>query len=107
MPQALRPLIDALALETDRAEAAQGLARAIGARHFLLFVEDPEIRVMLPAPGMAKTLEAGASWRELLRGCRGDVQLRAEVDVLGRTWHALALAQRGCAFVLLGEAPGN
>lgn len=105
MPRLLRPLIDALALEAGRQETARALASAIGAQHLLLCVEDPEIGAMLPAPGMSKTLAGGASWRDLLRCCRGETQIRAEVEVLGRRWHALAVAQRGCALVLLGDAP--
>jgi signal transduction histidine kinase/CheY-like chemotaxis protein len=54
---------------------------------------------------MTKTLAAGASWRDLLQRCRGEKQVRAEVDVLGRRWHALAVAQRDCALVLLADAP--
>ena len=105
MPHSLRPLIDALTQETGREQAAQILARAMGGHRLLLCVEDPELGVMLPAPGMTKTLSAGSSWRELLRRCASESELRAEVDVLGRSWHASALVQRGCAFVLLGDGP--
>ncbi|MBA2673805.1 ATP-binding protein [Ramlibacter sp.] len=105
MPHPLRPLIDALAQEDGRENAAQALARALGGQHLLMCVEDPEIGVMLPAPGMVKTWAAGASWRELLRRCARESRLQGEVDVLGRRWDAVALVHRGCAFVLLGDEP--
>jgi signal transduction histidine kinase/ActR/RegA family two-component response regulator len=104
MPHPLRPLVDALAQESGRAEAAQAVARALGGQHLLLHVMDPELRVMLPAPGMPKTLVAGASFRALLRHTAQEA-VTAEVEVLGRHWMASSLVRRGCAFVLLGDAP--
>jgi signal transduction histidine kinase/CheY-like chemotaxis protein len=103
MPHPLRALVDALARERGREEAASALARAVGAQHLLVFVEDEEVGMMLPAPGMTKTPLAGAPWRDFLRRCAGESELRAEVDVLGRSWHALAVVERGCAFVLLAD----
>lgn len=105
MPHRLRSLIDAVAHETGREQAARALATALGATHLLLFVEDPEIGVMLPAPGMAKTLAAGPSWRELLRRCRDEEQVDGEVEVFGRGWQAHGVMHEGCAFVLLSESP--
>lgn len=103
MPQPLRPLIDALAEEASRESAARALAAALGACHLLLFVRDPELDVMLPAPGMPKTLAAGASWRALLRRCAHDAEVTAKVEVLDGDWAARALTVGDCAFVLLGE----
>lgn len=99
----LRPLIDALAHEADRQSAAKALAVAVGACHLLLCVRDPELKVMLPAPGMPKTLAAGASWRALLQRLGDEAEVTAEVDVLGSRWAAHSLALGGCAFVLLAE----
>jgi signal transduction histidine kinase/ActR/RegA family two-component response regulator len=103
MPHALRPLIDAVAQEAGREQATQQLARALGARHLLLLVEDAELNVMLPAPGMPKTLATGAGWAEFLRRCRAEAAAEGRVDVLGGQWHARAVAVQGCAFVLLAE----
>jgi signal transduction histidine kinase len=107
MRQPLRPLIDALAQEAGRESAARALAVAVGACHLLLLVRDPELKVMLPAPGMPKTLAAGESWRALLRriGDKTDVtsEMTAEVEALGGRWAARVMAIGGCAFVLLGE----
>ncbi|HVE53148.1 MAG TPA: ATP-binding protein [Ramlibacter sp.] len=103
MPQPLRPLIDALAQEGDRRSAAQALAAAMGACHLLLCVQDPELKVMLPAPGTPKTLTGAASWRALLRRIGDEAEVTGEVEVLGGRWAARAVALRSCAFVLLGE----
>lgn len=103
MPQPLRPLIDALGPEAGRESAAQALAAEIGARHLLLYIQDPELQVLLPAPGMPKTLTAGPSWRVLLRRLADEPEATTEVDVLGGRWQARAVALGDCAFVLLGE----
>jgi signal transduction histidine kinase/CheY-like chemotaxis protein len=99
----LRPMIDALAQEFGREEAARALGQTLGGKHLLLYVEDPELKVMLPAPGMTKTLTAGKSWAALLRRCASEDRIAMEVDVLGQRLQALAVVQRGCAFVLLGD----
>lgn len=107
MRQPLRPLIDALASEAGRESAARALAVAVGASHLLLLIRDPELKVMLPAPGMPKTLAGGPSWRALLRRLADDpevtAEITAEVDALGGRWAARAMALGGSAFVLLGE----
>lgn len=103
MPQSLQTLIDALAREDGREAAAQALAGEMGARHLLLFVQDPELKVMLPGPGMPKTLRSGPSWRALLRRLVDEPEATSEVDVLGGRWHARAVVRGHCAFVLLGE----
>lgn len=105
MPHPLRALIDAIGQEAGREQRAQTLARAIGGQKLLLFVRDPEVGAFVPAPGMAKTLAAGATWRELLRACERESQVRAEVDLFGRRWHACALICNACAFVLLDDSP--
>lgn len=104
MRQPLRPLIDSLAHEAGRESAAKALALAMGACHLLLFIRDPELDVMLPAPGMPKTLAGGESWRALVRRLRDEPETTAaDVEVLGGHWTARATTQGGCAFVLLGE----
>ena len=105
MPQMLRQLIHALAGEAGREHAAQTLAAFVGAKRLMLFVEDPELRVMLPAPGMRKTLFAGPSWREMLQRCLHEVEPQGTVEVGGDEWHAHARVESGCAFVLLWESP--
>lgn len=103
MPPPLRPLIDALAHEAGRDLTSQTLAAAAGACHLLLLVRDRELKVMLPAPGMPKTLAAGPSWRALLRRLTDGEECTGEVEILGGSWIARAVMLGGAAFVLLGE----
>ncbi len=105
MPHSPRPWIDALASEAGREQAAQALANVIGAKHLLLLVKDPELGVLLPAPGMRKTQVAGPSWRTFLQRCLHKVRLEGNVEFEGRDWHANACVEGDCAFVLLCDTP--
>ena len=96
----LRSLIDALGDETRRAEAAGAIARSLGAAFLLLYIEDKELGVLLPAPGMPKTLTAGPRWREFIARCREPGELTAAVDIEGREFIAHARVTAHCAFVL-------
>lgn len=58
-------LLVALATPAQRATAAAGLAALAGAADALLFVRDPLLEVLLPAPGFRQTLP-GSSWRTFL-----------------------------------------
>lgn len=63
-------LIDAVAEPRgDRQGPVARLAQALGCEELLFFIVDPEIRVLLPAPGVAKTLRGGAGWRRFLKQC--------------------------------------
>ena len=62
-------LLQACADPRQRSAAAEALARALAARRVFLYVRDPELDAMLPAPGLPKTVAAGAGWREFLRRC--------------------------------------
>lgn len=96
----LRSLIDALGDETRRAEAAGSIARALGATYLLVYVEDKELSLLLPAPGMPKTLAAGTRWRQFLARCREAGEFTAAVDIEGREYIAHARGTAHCAFVL-------
>ncbi|MEO6094368.1 MAG: ATP-binding protein [Fibrobacteria bacterium] len=47
-----------------RSDAIRDLCREIGADHLLLFVEDPEIGISLPAPGFPQVLPQAAAWND-------------------------------------------
>jgi signal transduction histidine kinase len=96
----LRCLIDALGDETRRAEAAGAVATALGAAYLLVYVEDKELGVLLPAAGMPKTLSAGPRWRQFLAHCREPGEFTAAVDIEGREFIAHARVAGNCAFVL-------
>ncbi|WP_222432834.1 hybrid sensor histidine kinase/response regulator [Caenimonas sedimenti] len=99
----LRSLIDALSDEARRAEAAGELARALGAAYLLVYVEDKELRLLLPAPGMPKTLSAGPRWRAFLADCREPGDHAAAVDIEGQEFVAHARVTEHCALVLVGD----
>jgi signal transduction histidine kinase/ActR/RegA family two-component response regulator len=103
----LRDLLQALAASGRRAEAAQTLAAAIGVARVLLYVKDPMLDVMLPAPGMPKTLDGGAQWSAFLRRCLREPAPAGTVDLPpGTEIAAHALVIDGAALILLGaQAP--
>jgi signal transduction histidine kinase len=101
-PQDLRLLIEQLAHTPAREGAAGALAAAIGVRRVLLYVRDPQLQVMLPAPGMAKTVAGGPLWRQFLRDLGDSGNARAQVDLDGETTFAAAHVASGVALVLVG-----
>jgi len=106
--RALRDLLHRIADPVARAGAAHALARELGAQGVLLFVRDPALQVMLPAPGMPKTVAGGPAWRAFLRRCRDEADPAGRVDLT--PWgdiEARALTRDGAALVLLGEASGS
>ncbi|MEO6879230.1 MAG: histidine kinase dimerization/phospho-acceptor domain-containing protein, partial [Gemmatimonadaceae bacterium] len=77
-------LITALACADDRSNAAAALARALGGDTVLIFVRDPDVDVLLPAPGFPQTLPAARSWRALLSACVANGECSsASIDVPG------------------------
>jgi PAS domain S-box-containing protein len=59
----------------DRRTAVRALAQALGTTDLLLFLRDPELDVLLPAPGFPQTLPDGRAWQAFLRRC---VEARVE-----------------------------
>jgi signal transduction histidine kinase len=66
---ALLRLVACLASPETREAGARGLADAFGGEAFLLFVRDPEIDVLLSAPGFPQTLPNGKAWQAFLGAC--------------------------------------
>jgi signal transduction histidine kinase/ActR/RegA family two-component response regulator len=101
----LRDLLLALAAPERRADGARAVAEALGASGLLLYVKDPELEVMLPAPGMPKTVVGGARWREFLRRCPQENRIAAEVDLADAgSITAQAVTRDGAALILLGAS---
>lgn len=62
-------LLDLLADFGDpgaRVRAASELAAFVGARQLIFFTPDPELDVLLPAPGLPQTMNDAAEWRRVL-----------------------------------------
>ena len=100
---AIHPLVIALAAADRRKEAAGTLAAALNCHQLVLFVRDPALGVLIPAPGMPKTFAGGPLWREFLVACARPGRHQATVDLpAGASLPATALSVEGVAAVLLG-----
>ena len=94
-----------MAAPETRAEAARDLAVSLGGEQLIVFLRDPEVDAMLPAPGFPQTLPNGQQWRAFLDECvekgekRGELPLRSADDLVP----AVGFAEgRDVLFVLLG-----
>lgn len=104
--ESTRVLVDALRHVQGRAQAARALAVQLGAQDLALYVRDPGLNVMLPAPGMPKTVAGGPLWRSFLARCLQGGRFSGPVDIpAGNELAANALVVDGVAAVLLGGRP--
>lgn len=86
-----------------REEAASVLARQLGAEALYLLVADPELGVLLPAPGTPQTLRGGPAWRRLLQELEEPGRRRGEIDLPpGSQRPGLATRVDDLALVALG-----
>ena len=53
----------------NRFDAASRLAKYFGCSHLIIFIQDPEIHQLLPAPGFPQTLPDGLVWNNFLMEC--------------------------------------
>jgi len=91
-----------------RALKARELARALGADDLLIFVPDPEVLALLPAPGFPQTLPKGRQWREFLKATLAGGRHCARLIPAGGEGEAECVglaASDGSALVLVGGAP--
>ena len=100
-------LIGAFADARDRPEAAAVLARALGGEELMLFAPDPELGVLLPAPGLRQTLSGAADWRTFLARCAEVGEHEGTLKGAGgREVRARGIAAAGdVVAVLLGGGP--
>ena len=101
-------IIGRLADVVSRHAASVELAERFAVDEFLLFVRDPELGVLLPAPGFPQTGRGGAQWRAFLKKCSEPGLHRAEIvdPASGTPSQALAYAaDDGTTLVLIGGAP--
>jgi two-component system, cell cycle sensor histidine kinase and response regulator CckA len=91
-----------------RQAAANRLAEALGGDELVVFGADPEIDVLLPAPGLPQTLKDGAAWKAFLARCQEEGSHAGELpgsDGEVRPAHGRA-AGSDVVLVLLGaDAP--
>jgi signal transduction histidine kinase len=100
-------LVSTLAADAaGRRDAARRLAAHVGADDLLLVLRDPQVDVLLPAPGFPQTLPEPRGWRALLDGCARAGHAEGAVVVPGAgqlpvTATAFA-ADPGTVLVLIG-----
>jgi signal transduction histidine kinase/ActR/RegA family two-component response regulator len=101
-------LISALISLEGRREAALRLAEHLGAADLMIFIQDPEINILLPAPGFLQTLPSGQAWRKLLEECaaKGEVTTALPFPDAGAIKPVTAIAGRdGSVLALVGGSP--
>lgn len=100
-------LVGRLCGSTDRTAAAADLARHVGVEEVFLYVTDPVLPVMLPAPGFAQTMRGGERWRRFLAQCGSPGRHAGVIDLPrgAAPRRALALASEGFALILAGGEP--
>lgn len=92
-----------------RFEAASKLARYFSCSYIVPFIPDPEIGVLLPAPGFPQTIPNGEAWNKFLQktsgqGCySGNLPFPDSENVLVATGFA---GPEGSVVVFLGGPPG-
>jgi signal transduction histidine kinase len=93
----------------ERPDAARALAAHCGAGQVLLFGEDREVGVFLPALGMAQTLRHGGRWQTFLRQCCAAGSASAALPDLCADGDVAAFGlcdtARQAVLVFLGGAP--
>ena len=62
-------LLGELHNKAKRFQAASRLAEHFGCTHLIMFIPDPEIQQLLPAPGFPQTLSDGKTWNMFLMEC--------------------------------------
>lgn len=62
-------LVSALIDPSRRLEVTRTLAAYLGAEDLLIFITDPELAVLLPAPGFSQSLPQGRVWKSFLAEC--------------------------------------
>jgi signal transduction histidine kinase/ActR/RegA family two-component response regulator len=99
-------LVVGLSKRSTREAAAEALASRLGVQTVLLFVSDPALSALIPAPGLPQTLYGGRTWRTFLAGCPAEGRYKGEVELpKGTQRSALAVIADGTAVVLLGGTP--
>lgn len=101
-------LIGQLGAKDTRAGTARAIAQELGAEDLVLFLQDKELGVWLPAPGFVRTIRRGADWRAFLNRCVDGGDCIGEMPSLSSNANVPAWAYRlepEGVFVLMGGNP--
>ncbi len=92
----------------NRSQVADELAACLGVESLIIFIADPEIGLLLPAPGFPRTLPNGRAWQAFLNAA-GETRVRrgsvSWPDALQQKPAVLISAGRDAAMVLIGGQP--
>jgi signal transduction histidine kinase len=96
-----------LACPASRTARAAELAKAVGAEALLIFVRDPDLGVLTPAPGFPQTVPGGPAWRSFLKGAHpcGPLEIELPYPSADEQKHACALVSEDALFMLIGGEP--
>lgn len=97
-----------LANPLRRREAARALAASFGSDELIIFISDPELGLLLPAPGFPQTLPGGRAWRAFLNACLESGTHTATLsfpDIATFQPATGVLGADGSVLVLLGGTP--
>ncbi len=99
-------LIASLSDRSTRVQAACVLAARLGAEELLIFLPDPELGVLVCAPGFTQTLRGDSGWRTFLADCAARRETKRLVELpVGSLRSALAISSAEVVVVLLGGEP--
>ena len=101
-------LFGQLARTDTRATVACEIAKELGSEEMLLFLPDPEVAALLPAPGFPQTIRRGSEWRPFLMKCFDEGTHVGTMPSAARVVDLPAWAYRiepGAVLVLLGGSP--
>ncbi len=101
-------LLAELLLSEDRKAASHDLSTILGVEDLLIFLPDPDIGLLLPAPGYPQMLKEGRRWRDFLKDIGEKDVTSAELPspYTGNLVRARAVSgQGGIVLVLLGGEP--
>jgi signal transduction histidine kinase len=105
----LLALVGEFADVARRQTVASALAQRLGGEQLLVFAADPELNVMLPAPGLPQVLHGAAEWRAFLEACVREGVHAGRVPVpAGEAVQATGIASAdGSVAVLLGSGASS
>ena len=99
-------LVAGLSTARGRDAAVAALAEKIGAQSALLFVRDPSLGLLMPAPGMPQTVRGGPNWRKFIADCPKEGRCSGTVELpKGTEREVLGLLSGGSALILVGGQP--
>lgn len=98
MADGLIALLAGFAAPATRIDAARQLAHRLGVDRVLLYVRDPELGTLQPAPGFPQTVQGGAEWRAFVRSCARPGTYDADVDGM----HVTAYVRNDVALFIFG-----